>query len=184
MIGLWLYLSMSTGCVALLRRDWVIFYHAGSGRADRVGSAREKSLVILHNGWDWTRGQTGRTDSEIHSFSHWAIMTPATGRTDSEIYLFSHWPITASLGLLSRITPQSERKWMRKLFDFTKRNLCPLGCRIVLDLKASWLPYWSREPGKLVKTTSKVTYFGHNKTNGTAKPENSYYPASLLPNII
>jgi len=34
-----------------------------------------------------------RTDSEIHSFSHWAIMTRATGRTDSEIHSFSHWAI-------------------------------------------------------------------------------------------
>jgi len=36
---------------------------------------------------------TERTDSEIHSFSHWAIMTRATGRTDSEIHSFFHWAI-------------------------------------------------------------------------------------------
>ena len=40
----------------------------------------------------WTRA-TGRTDSETHSFSHWAIMTRAKGRTDSEIHSFSHWAI-------------------------------------------------------------------------------------------
>jgi len=32
-----------------------------------------------------------RTDSEIHSFSHWAIMTRAMERTDSERHSFSHW---------------------------------------------------------------------------------------------
>ena len=31
-----------------------------------------------------------RTESEIHSFSHWAIMTRATGRTDCEIRSFFH----------------------------------------------------------------------------------------------
>ena len=34
-----------------------------------------------------------RTDSEIHSFSHWAIMTLALERTDREIHSFSHWAI-------------------------------------------------------------------------------------------
>ena len=33
---------------------------------------------------------TKRTDSEIHSFSHRAIMARATERTDSEIHSFSH----------------------------------------------------------------------------------------------
>ena len=33
---------------------------------------------------------TGRKDSEIHSFFHWAIMTRTTGRTNSEIHSFSH----------------------------------------------------------------------------------------------
>jgi len=32
-----------------------------------------------------------RAGCEIHSFSHWAIMTRATGRTDSEMHSFSHW---------------------------------------------------------------------------------------------
>jgi len=36
---------------------------------------------------------TERTDSEIHSFSHWVIITRAIERTDSEIYSFSHWVI-------------------------------------------------------------------------------------------
>ena len=36
---------------------------------------------------------TERTDGEIHSFSHWAIMTRGTERTDSEIHSFSHWAI-------------------------------------------------------------------------------------------
>jgi len=34
-----------------------------------------------------------KTDSEIHSFSHWAIMTRAMEKTDSEIHSFSHWAI-------------------------------------------------------------------------------------------
>jgi len=33
---------------------------------------------------------TGRTDSEIHSFSHSAIVTRAMERTDSEIHSFSY----------------------------------------------------------------------------------------------
>ena len=41
---------------------------------------------------NWTRA-TGRTDSEIHSLYHWAIMTRATKRTDSEIHSLSHWAI-------------------------------------------------------------------------------------------
>ena len=39
-----------------------------------------------------------REDSEIHSFSHWVIMTRATEGTASEIHSFAHWAImTTSL---------------------------------------------------------------------------------------
>ena len=37
-----------------------------------------------------------RTGSEIHSFSHGAIMTRATERTDSEMHSFSHGAIMPS----------------------------------------------------------------------------------------
>ena len=48
--------SLSTGCVVLLRGDWAIFCHAGSGRVGRVRSAREKSLEILRRGWELNPG--------------------------------------------------------------------------------------------------------------------------------
>ena len=48
--------SLSTGYVVSLRRDWAIFCHAGSGRVDRVRSAREKSLEILRRGWELNPG--------------------------------------------------------------------------------------------------------------------------------
>ena len=51
-----------------------------------------QSLEILHHGRELNPNME-RTDSEIHSFSHWAIMTRATERTDSEIHSFSHWAI-------------------------------------------------------------------------------------------
>jgi len=42
-------------------------------------------------------------DSEIFSFSHWAIMTRATERTDGEIHSFSHWAImTRATGRIVR----------------------------------------------------------------------------------
>ena len=39
MVRLWPSSSMSTDCVLLLREDWAIFCHAGSGRVDSVRSA-------------------------------------------------------------------------------------------------------------------------------------------------
>jgi len=47
---------MSTGCVVLLRGDLAIFCQTGSGRVDRVRSAREKSLEILYPGWELKPG--------------------------------------------------------------------------------------------------------------------------------
>jgi len=52
--------------------------------------------------WAIMTRATKRADSEIHSFSHWAIMTRATERADSEIHSFSHWAIaTDSLVLVN-----------------------------------------------------------------------------------
>jgi len=52
-----------------------------------------------------------RTDSEIHSFSHWAIMTWATERTDGEIHSFSHWAsMTRALKRTDRF-----KSWMKLL---------------------------------------------------------------------
>ena len=76
--------SMTTGCVMPLRGDWAIFCLAGSGLAqnglaecDQLGKNQLKCSIMAGN-WtlagNWTRA-TGRTDSDIHSFSHWAIMT-------------------------------------------------------------------------------------------------------------
>ena len=48
--------SMSAGCVVQLRGDWAIFCHAGSGRVGRMWSPREKSLEILHHGWEVNPG--------------------------------------------------------------------------------------------------------------------------------
>jgi len=64
-VGLQPSFSPSTGCVVLLRGDWAIFCHSGSGRVGRVWSAREKSLGILRRGWELNPGH--REDR------HWAI---------------------------------------------------------------------------------------------------------------
>ena len=40
--------------------------------------------------WTWAME---KTDSEIHSFSHWAIITRATEKADSEIHSSPHWAI-------------------------------------------------------------------------------------------
>ena len=72
-------------CGAIQERS-IHFCCAGSGWVGRVWSARVKSLEVLYRGWVWI-------DSEIHSFSHWVIMTRDTEKTDSEIHSFSHWAI-------------------------------------------------------------------------------------------
>ena len=56
-----------------------------------------------------------RRDSEIHSFSHWAIMTRAMERTDSEIHPFSLWTIMTRVmkrtGWDTSILPLSSHDW-------------------------------------------------------------------------
>ena len=57
--------------------------------------ATEMTDSVIHSFSHWaimTRAME-RADSERHSFSHWAIMTRATERTDSEVHSFSHWAI-------------------------------------------------------------------------------------------
>jgi len=56
MVGLRPSSLLSTGWVVSLRGDWAIFCHAGSGQVGRVQSAREKSLEILHHGWELNPG--------------------------------------------------------------------------------------------------------------------------------
>jgi len=50
---------------------------AGSGRVDRVWSTKENLLKYFAavGTWTWV---TGRTDSDIHSFPHWAIVRLST----------------------------------------------------------------------------------------------------------
>jgi len=66
MVGLQSSSSMSTDCVVLLKGDWTIFRHAGSGRVGRVWSARKNTVKYSATAGNWTRA-TGRIDSEIHS---------------------------------------------------------------------------------------------------------------------
>jgi len=85
----------------------IVWCHVGPGGVGRVISqgkicwntpsarATKKTDSAIHSFSHWaimTRAME-RTDSEIHSFSHWAIMTRATKRTDSEIHSFFHWAI-------------------------------------------------------------------------------------------
>ena len=70
-------------------RQWDTFilplsYHNPGHREDTVRHIHSPTELWWH---------TERTDSEIHSFSHWAIMTWAMEWTDSEIPSFSHWAI-------------------------------------------------------------------------------------------
>ena len=74
MVGLRPSSLLSTGCVVPLRGDWAIFCHADSRRVGRVWSAKEKLVKYSAVANNWTRVTRG-TDSEIYSFSHWAIMT-------------------------------------------------------------------------------------------------------------
>ena len=84
----WLF----TGCVVPLRGDWAIFSHAGSGRVGWVWPAREKSLELHCHGWELNPGQ--REDRQWDSFIlPLSYHDPATERTDSEIHSFSRWAI-------------------------------------------------------------------------------------------
>jgi len=60
-----------------------------------------------------------RTDSELHSLSHWAIMTLATERTDSEIHSFSHWAITTELSWPGSLRGQTVR-FIRSLTELSQ----------------------------------------------------------------
>jgi len=87
--------SMSTGCVMPLRGYWAHFHHAGPGQDGRVWSASGKSLETFRHGQELKSSpHAGRTDHEIHSFSHWPIGTdsglikPANNlRTLSQSYI-------------------------------------------------------------------------------------------------
>jgi len=80
----WTSFSMITRCVVLLTGDWAIFYHAGSGRVDRVWSARGKSLKILRHVRELKPG-----DGEDRQWDHRSRRNPPTPM--SEIHTFSHW---------------------------------------------------------------------------------------------
>jgi len=67
---------------ATLAQDWL-------AECDQPGKNPLKYSVTTGN---WTQAME-RMDSEIRSFSDWAIMTRATEGTDSEIHSFSHWAI-------------------------------------------------------------------------------------------
>ena len=72
-VGLQPSSSMSTGCVVPLRGDWAIFRHASWLRPGWTSVISQgKTLEILRHGWELNPGH-GKTDSEIHSFFHWAI---------------------------------------------------------------------------------------------------------------
>jgi len=75
-------------------------YSATAGNRPRA-TERTDSEIHSFSHWAIITRVTGRTDSEIHSFSHWAIMTLATGRTDREIHSFSHWTIVSDAQLSS-----------------------------------------------------------------------------------
>jgi len=79
MIEHWSSSLLSTGCLMPLKGNWPICCHAVSGPVGKVWSANEKSLEKV----------TRRADSEIHLFSHWAIMTRAMESADSR---FIHSP--------------------------------------------------------------------------------------------
>jgi len=72
--------------------------------AARVISQGKNPLKYSAVVWNWTRAR-GRTDSEIHSFSHWAI--PLSYPTELSHWAIplsyptelSHWAIPLSLGL-------------------------------------------------------------------------------------
>ena len=102
-IYLWLDFGLPPHCPQVLLSlmgDWAIFCHAGSGglaECDQPGKNPLKYSTVAGN---WTRA-TGRTDSEIHSFSYWAIMTRTTGRTDSKL---CHWAI------MTRATGRTDSK--------------------------------------------------------------------------
>jgi len=102
-VRLWLDVGHPFRCPQVARgsiRERVGHFLQNS-RVGKIWSAREESLEILRHCRELNPGHGG-TDSEVHSFSHWAIMTRATGRTDSEIHSFSHW------GSMTRATGRTD----------------------------------------------------------------------------
>ena len=149
-VGLQPSSSLPTGCVVSLRVGCVVFCHTGPGRVGRMWSAREKSLEILYHGWElnpdhgedrqwdtfilplsYQASATERTDSEMHSFSHWDITTrPRGGQTVNyptelswpgpprrqtvRFIQFSHWAIMSDYWCIWRTIPltnQSDWRW-------------------------------------------------------------------------
>jgi len=78
--------SVSTGRVVPLRVDWAIFCHAGKRWVGRVSQGKNPLKYTAPSG-NWTRA-TERTDSEIHSFSHWAIMTVISPKLPARVKCF------------------------------------------------------------------------------------------------
>ena len=87
-------LSVHDWTLAFLMRMHLLSHFSATLAQDRLSEcdqgAREKSLEILCRGrGSWTRA-TERTDREIHSLSHWAIMTRATESTA----IYMHIPLS------------------------------------------------------------------------------------------
>ena len=92
----WLDSDLSPRCPQVVWSHWgeieqfsATLAQDGLVECDKSGKNPFKFSSTAGN---WTRA-TERTDREMHSFSHWAIMTRATERTDSEIHQFSHLAI-------------------------------------------------------------------------------------------
>jgi len=74
MVGLRPSSSLSTGCVAPLRGDEPFFATLAQNVLAECDQSGKNLLKYSAMAGNWTR-PTGRTDSEIHSFSHWPIVT-------------------------------------------------------------------------------------------------------------
>jgi len=103
LVCLWLHIHLPPRCPQIGTIEGVEglshFCHAGSERVGKMWSAREESSntpeIISHD--RELNMATDRTDGEVHSFSHWAIMTWAMEKTDSEVCSFSYWAIITDL---------------------------------------------------------------------------------------
>ena len=117
-----------------------------------------------------TRAMEG-TNSEIHSFSHWAIMTRAMERTNGEIYSFSHWAIITRVGIfdifdsLAHPLPYCEVYGLIRQLIRTVKGLCmnDNGIKIISLKLCTSTPTWQPYKSQVYCAASYTPYQMHSR---------------------
>jgi len=90
MVCPWLDSSLPPRCPQVVWCHWAILCHADHRVLTECGQPQKNPLKYSTMTRNWTRA-TGKTDSDVHSFSHWAIMTDGLEST-----CIKHWFRTVS----------------------------------------------------------------------------------------